>query len=434
MHAPNKSDVIRVSAPRVTRRLLSGSDVRGPIKEGLDLTLGDHAIINHALVLKSNGADTLLLTDNNIAAMTAEEFGLSAMFLPENWLKDPEPDDSAKEMAKRDAEISRLKAAEPVLELRFFDARDKPINRLVAKIPRYLPVPPSEVERLMRHVAELAPAAEVQPAMVGRSLQTLKSPPTELSGLDRLIFESSHALRPVTTADIKKYHEDHAAWLQSVRRRIVEFHSELNRRREWPLASLLAQNTGTRPAQDVLVEIEANGNFEVGGTDKSEQFISKSSWVELQMPPTVPKVRPYENPAFDHTHLYNDALSEKMDVARQLLHSPPRSDDSFYWRNGRINPVAIMALECKTWRHARPKEAFGFRIWADDTVPVSGLIVGRVSAGNLSRAAEARLPVRIGFEDNSSVQLAEQLVDDLERRLVRRSQPNRQFAPFKGSH
>ena len=77
-----------------------------------------------------------------------------------------------------------------------------------------------------------------------------------------------------------------------------------------------------------------------------------------------------------------------------------------------------MALECKTWRHGREEEDFPFRIWADDSADVRGLIVGRISASNVREPLDKNLPLRINFEDWECLPMAESLVDDFERRLA----------------
>ncbi len=92
-----------------------------------------------------------------------------------------------------------------------------------------------------------------------------------------------------------------------------------------------------------------------------------------------------------------------------------RQDDAFYWREGKRSPVDTLSLECKTWRHGRDEKPFRFRIWGDDAADISGVVTARVSAGNLLKPVEARLPVRIRFEDGNSLRLVEQLVEMFER-------------------
>lgn len=92
-----------------------------------------------------------------------------------------------------------------------------------------------------------------------------------------------------------------------------------------------------------------------------------------------------------------------------------RKDDAFYWRDGKRSPVDTLSLECKVWRHGREEKPFRFRIWGNDAEDISGFVTARVSAGNLLKPVEVRLPVRIRFQDGDSLRLVEQLVEMFER-------------------
>ena len=158
-----RAELLRETGPRVMLRLASAMPNQAKVREEIDLTHDDQAIINQALASLDSGDDVVLLTDDNFAAMTAEHFGLPVRMLPGHWLKEPEADDDVKELARKDAEIARLKAAEPMLQPRFVDQSGTQIERLDVTMKRYLPVPPDDVDRLVDRVTALAPMAELTP-------------------------------------------------------------------------------------------------------------------------------------------------------------------------------------------------------------------------------------------------------------------------------
>ncbi|MFW2853260.1 PIN domain-containing protein [Sphingomonas sp. TX0543] len=418
MSSAEKSEVLVESNPRVMLRLAPGKTNLAPQRQGLDIGHDDQAIIDQALARLDQDEDVVLLTGDNFAALAADEFGLPARLMPDHWLKEPEKDDSARELARRDAEIARLKATEPKLEHRFIHADGSEIERLEVTMKRYQPVTPEEVDRLVARVAALAPMAAVTPLAAAKYAK----PQATGRGFDLSeISYPSLGMTPVTQADVEKYESDYREWLAGVRNIFAGFHAEWNRRREWPRAIFCATNTGSRPANDVLVEVEASGDFELSGYRQEgddDKGPKRGNWLKLSLPPTPPKPMPRSVGMLAHDWLGRDPSA----LSRPYLPTMPprRDDDAFYWREGRSDPTKVLSLECKAWRHGRDEEEFSFRVWASDQGEVRGLITARVNASNLSAPAERRLPLRITFEDHECLTMAESLVDDFAIRLGRR--------------
>jgi hypothetical protein len=425
MASAARAELLREHGPRVMLRLAAGAPNQGKVREEIDLSHDDQAIINQALASLDAGAEVVLLTDDNFAAMTAEHFGLPVRMLPAHWLKEPEADDSAKELARKDAEITRLKAAEPMLALRFVDQSGTQIDRLEVTMKRYLPVSSDDVDRLVKRVIALAPMAELTPTQ----LKKAPEPRSPGEGFDiSSIAYPDDGMMPLTRMTIDKYEDDYRKWVSGVRSKIAGFHAEWNRRRDWPQAVFGVRNTGTRPASDVLVEVAASGNFKLSGPGKvnDERGDKGARWLELALPPEPPRRKSrgeilMASGIFDHDPLAHMPRAPFFPTAANTR----RDDDAFYWREGRSEAVSTMALECKTWRHGREEEEFPFRIWADDSADVRGLIVGRISGSNIREPLDKHLPLRITFEDRECLSMAETLVEDFERRLARNSRIRR---------
>lgn len=418
MRTIDKSETLREANPRVTLRLAVGKPNKTAVREGIDLSHDDQAIINEALARLDVGDHAVLLTDDNFAAMTAEHFGLPVQLLPGHWLKEAEPDDSTREIAKRDTEIARLKAAEPALQLRFANNAGAEIDRLDAVMKRYQPVSPSDVDRLVERVAAIAPMVEVKPATAVKAAQ----PRPSAQGFDiASIAYSSLGMMPVTQAAIDKYEANYRSWISGIRSKLAAFHNEWNRRRDWPQAVFFAANVGLRPAEDVLVEIAVSGDFKMSGVqqgDDDDVTLKPDNWLQLPLPPAPPRLRSRAEELMTTGFLSHDTLPL---LTRPHFPTMPlrRNDDDFYWRRGKADPTDTMSLECKSWRHGRDEEDFAFRVWAGDKKDVQGLIVGRISASNISEPLEKRLPLRIAFNDRECLTMAETLVDEFEKRVVR---------------
>ena len=418
MAAPDRSDVLRAADPVVRRRLSRDATGGAAVRSGLDLTHDDQTIINQALARLDTGDDVILLTDDTFAAMTAEDFSLPVRILPAHWLKPPEGDETAKEVTRLQTENARLKATQPVPKLRFVDEHDKPIDRLDLVMKRYPVVADREIERLLARVLAAAPMANLSlTAAAARDPDYLEpaNGPSLIASAMREVMKDH--MQPVTKAHIDAYAKAYKAWRSEVRAKLVGFGDEWNRRRDWPRAKLFALNAGSCPAENMLVEIAASGAFQVSGYPKDEDDGDANSKPSLNLSLPEPPVPPRAKHRM--AEFLKTFADQEIPVIRPFRSigdlSNHRQDDAFYWRDGRRSPVDTLSLECKTWRHGRDEKPFRFRIWGDDAQDISGVVTARVSAANLSKSVEARLPVRIRFEDGDSLRLVTQLVEIFER-------------------
>lgn len=237
-----------------------------PAGPGLDLSHDDQAIINQALARLEAGDDVILLTDDTFAAMTAEDFSPPVRMLPVHWLRPPEGDETTKEVSRLQSEKARLKATQPVPKLRFVDEHEVPIDRLEFVTKRYWPVADHEIERLMKRVLAAAPMADLSLAAAAARDPDHLEPATGPSFIASAMREvMKDQMQPITKVDIDAYAKAYREWTAAVWAKLVGFGDEWNRRRDWPRIKLLAVNAGNCPAEDMLIEIEASGAFQVSG-------------------------------------------------------------------------------------------------------------------------------------------------------------------------
>lgn len=413
MAATAMSEVLR-EEPHVTLRLDPGVPNFKPMREGLVLTDGDQAIINQILLARDGGVEAHLLTNDNIAAFTAGGYGVPVLRVPEHWLRAPEADELEKELRKRDAEITRLRAAEPKLRLQFVDNLGNRIERLEMTLKRYLPVPETEVKRLVEAVREAAPMSKVSTSPEDEAPVPVPGP----FDMSRLGFGG--IVSWPTQEDIEHYEAAYESWIGHVRAKFLRFHDEWNARRQWPVGALIGENEGTRAAEFALIELEAQGSFQLTGVTNEEEAAGRrkasDDWLSLPSRPTPPRPKTSYEQLIEK--IPKVTLGDPIDLPFPhigALTRKPRDEDRFYWKLDRNEPSTVLALSCQQWRHRRDPEAFGFLIHGSDEAKISGLITGRASATNLTEAVEVSLPVRVRFEDVETTELAWRLVDDLRR-------------------
>ena len=189
--------------------------------------------------------------------------------------------------------------------------------------------------------------------------------------------------------------------------------------------AFLAENSGTRPAADALVMIEARGGFEIRpppfeDTDEDREGEDDASGSlesgALRPPPVAPRGR-WKNTVGGQPgdvlralDLFGRSLQDISGIAYpdpDILSRPlafpslnrpdPRDPNAFYYKPGRpAEPQASFSLECAQWRHDNEAEPFIGEIHVPtDRDAAEGLLVCRIQAANLSKSVSCRIPVRI---------------------------------------
>lgn len=428
INAVGRQAQIRESGPAVSKRVELGS-VTEVLNAALRLDHADQALINYALYLKQNGADVLLLTDDTICGTTAQGVGLATHFLPDHWLREPEADENGKENARLKAEIQRLRTAEPQVELCFRDLENKPLTRFQTTVTRWPALSEAELEELMADVRRRCPQAASFERRQPRATDPLGG---AFAAIERLSQMSRFDLgyEPATEEEIERYKaHDYPNWLNSVRKMLESLHLTLEERRNWPMIVAVARNEGTRPATEALLRIRARGALSIlnkesndeEGDDDEESNGKAPDRLELPLPPAPPRGR--VKTIGDVFGAYGVGLGLGADLfgasrpLRLSMLAPPkrRESDVFYWRTGKQDWVEVMELECASWRHGQDEITFSLKVRPNNTDDTSGVIELSVHAHNISDPLLERLPIRIAFEDGSTIDEARALVDMLGR-------------------
>ena len=417
--------VVRKTGPHTVKRV-ELRQVTEAVHDGLRLDHADQALINYALHLMADGHDVLLLTDDTICGTTAQGMGLPVHFLPEHWLREAEPNESAKENAKLKAEVKRLQSAEPRVSVAFYDTGGSPIETLEASVPRWPALTGAEIDALMAEIQRLCPPAEsftLPPPRASAVLSAIAAT-NRFRHLAALHPRTVH--EPATEEEIERYKsQEYPDWLAAIRRELEDLHRRLDARTQWPAVLAVATNEGTRPAQETLLAISASGAFtlsdeDAGGDEGDDEngHGKDGPKLELSLPPTPPRGHTKTIDTLGFVRAMSDNAIAR--IHREPLHIPtftspkPRRSDAFYWRCGRDSWVELMELECASWRHGQEGMTFKLGIRPDTMDDhLSGAIEVCIHAANLSDPMLARLPVRIAIENGSTVREAEALIERL---------------------
>lgn len=354
-----------------------------------------------------------MLTDDTICGATALEVGLPTLLLPEHWLRDPEPDDGARENAKLQAEIRRLAATEPKVVLGFRDAVGQSLERLDVSIARWPTLIGDEIDELMEEVQKRCPPASSFERPAPRATDQLFN--LASSG----VFGTRSVYQPATDQEIDLYRTSaYPEWLASVRKSLNSVHDKLTARTEWPSVRAIASNTGTRPASEVLMCIRAQGSFAIFDDEVSSKGREEApEGFSLELPPAPPRGKTRVVDALGvYRNLGGDihgAAYSLPTIPPHLTPLPPKRSDTFYWREGQHDWTQFMELECSSWRHGQQEISFLLKIKPNQRTDFTGAIELSVHANNIADPLRSRLPIRISFVDGATANEARVLVNQL---------------------
>ncbi len=324
--------------------------------------------------------------------------------------------------------INRLTAAEPKVLLSFRDDAGEPLARLEAAITRWPALSESEIDALMSEVEQRCPpATSFERPASGATDQLLGS----ATGLTRTLaaFQPRLVYEPATEEAIERYKKsDYPSWLDSIRAALGSLHEKLKARTKWPTALAIASNAGTRPATDVLLSIRARGAFAIidasaerdqdDDVEDADQAAQVPEYFALPLPPAPPRggMRTVD-PMSLYPGLTDHVLgtAHLLPIAPRFTPLPPRRSDAFYWRRGQRDWVYLIELECASWRHSQEDVVFLLKVRPDESSDVAGIIELSVHANNISDPPLTQLPIRIAFDDGSTIEEARALVEQLSR-------------------
>ena len=461
-----KSEVLekelRKSEPRVSFRLAPVIRPDPNLADVLDYDTNDDRIVGivSTMVKDNETGSVCFLTDDSVAASTAQSVGVPFRFIPEAWKRPPEQTTEAKRIKELEKDLATYRAQEPSIVLESF-AGEMIGTSVVRRVA--LPLRSDQVETL---VGQLRTDHPIQNDFVFPKSEQWNDG-TEVT---------YQAPAPEVVKEYKT--EAYPGWLSNCRSIIEKLH-EGRIQMESPLRLTWGvTNEGTRPAAHVRVTFVAEGNvrlrrlpttdLEDGDDGDKNEESDWSALPQLPPPPKAPQVqRIVKRPAVatrkpedaraslagpwvgdldrmisagsafsdltraaaamgrHHEVLSRSAsvLADKPEVfatARSLdviphfeTPLPPKHDkEAFYYDDWPSNePVESGALTCDLYRHQNGEELFELEVVFPQEGDIRGAVVCTVHAENLTEPVSLRTPVGRLIEEYSLFELAQAMVE-----------------------
>ena len=408
--------VINDSAPTV-KLMLEGLGQPSPeLKEVLNYSKTDDQIVGclHRFRHENPDVDARLLSHDRGPMMAARSLGLPRVPIKESWLLPSEPNEAEREINRLLKQVAQLEKEEPSFDVQLIGDNKQKSENLEVEYEVFEPLSEQEVNALVQRIAENLPVAT----------DFSKSPlPRKDNSTTVGIFHLP------TDREIAKYkQQDYPEWLEKCRAALSNIHTDLQREAGPPEFSLSISNEGTRPGKDTLVNIIAEGKFEISpppfGSASEGAFEEGPS---LQYPPQPPRGRWGSQGDSGRTPRTlristrdRGPLHSLQSTTRALypISSPsitPSDPNTVYFRHERPDlPDKIITLECPQWRHGMDSVIFQGDLHFDLALEsVRGLLICEVHAENLSSHVREQFPVRITTRKSASTDPARNLVQKL---------------------
>ena len=396
---------IRASEPRVTLSLSDmnfGSETYGT----LDLNNLDDQLVAIAKRLADRFDDgSVHLFSNDTRPMRkAIGVGLKFLAIPEEWRRAEEQTDEEQEKSRLADENKRLRSQEPILEI-----SSAPPKAMELTLPIYAPLSDDEIDKVMDRLLKR------NPKETNFARDKSNDPKTALFG-GLTLGITQYEFKEAALEDVEAYLEvDYPQWETSCREKLQEAHIHLAApAHKFPLDFLLS-NTGTRPANDVLLTISAKGALLVmppayRGEDEGE---NTSLPVALDFPsaPKAPqgKWKQLRTSMFGILASHDPvsfAHAGHLGLNRIPYAPPPANPNLFYYVDRPNTYLNAFALTCAQFRHAGEPEDFECMCFVDgraeDLDGKSAIVEIMVEASNLTDPVKQKLIVRFRAKQEST--------------------------------
>ena len=335
-------------------RLYEATEIR-PSPGLLDYETSDERIVGcaHAYRMAHPDRDVRFLTHDAGAMATARNADVPLVMVPDDWRGDPQPSPAERRAAELKAEVTRLQQTEPQFDIRFLSSAGEEVNEITGS------------------------------TLAARSLAE--------SEVSQLIIKLRSSVRRSRTRD----------WLKSCEEVLRNLHTSIQHQSERPFVTIEVTNGGNRPAEDALIEIVGHGPLLLGVPLDDDDKLRKRYRREPIRLPSLPKLT--------DSSLYHPYIPGRL-AARDR-----GADDrnAFYYKPVRPpEPVPVIALECRQWRHGFGSQDFAVEIYVDSELPtIEGSIECRIHAKNLPDPAEAFIKVSLEAQAVDIAERAAQVVE-----------------------
>lgn len=385
------------------------------LADELDYNERDDQLVGTAAGFKQHYPDfeVRLLTNDTGPMASARLVGLAYQIVPDNWVLQPEPDESDKKSKQLQAELEKYKQSEP----RFIINADTQL--LNTTTIAYHPLSDGEVQTLLERLATLYP-----------KIQNFSATAMQLHEIQRNeIFTRITGMMKEYTApsdeEVEEYFEAYDKWQTDCELKLHRIPKLLTAISNWPRLEINVSNQGSRPAEDALIIIEVDGPFHIMVALPGESLDDVS--ILKDMKPMLPSVPQTPAGKWEDVSAIGRlaATLNNLKLHSQIVDIPPLAarwnrsieaidPNKFYFKEGRSGaPLKRIEITCKQWRHAQQSDIFNLMLICPDTYggQLSGRLNISVHASNLTAPSELNVPIRVVVEFGSCYSKAEKLIE-----------------------
>lgn len=384
--------------PRVVMRLAPPLAPGRSWPASLDPSIADDRIIEETLALGDLlGEIPRLLTHDTNAILTARAAGLAEHLVPDHWLLGPEPDERDKKLAKLTERVQALETQAPVVNLRMLDNTGAAKDRVELTWRRYPALSADATDAIVGEAVLAHPMATEFPTAPPKSA-------TSLAALGMSFNELLGRWEPPSASEIAQYRDQaYPKWKEDLRRWLQRLPGLLCAREERQEVLLEIANTGHRPAENLVLEIEARGPLVMLPPLVEEDNENEEGKLDAPKPPPAPRGRHVSIASIiaEQTAIVAGAGGKGRYADLHLSQiSRPRERDphAFYHHDGRPNwQSRHWRLDCAEFRHQVDAKTIAIRLApeVEQLQEVRGSINLTATARNLPRPATLVVPVTI---------------------------------------
>lgn len=374
--------IIRESNPRVTLRL--GHRLKPDPSLELDYADADDALVGiaHGFAKANPELQVALLTQDTGVQASAVFTQTLHFRIPDAWLLQPEETKAEKDLRAAQAELSRLRSATPNILAECIDGDGQPVRTIEVEFGRIKPLTDSQIDDLARFAKDKFPLQTFGRAYVA-------SPHVQSLGMEvrRLAGELP------SQSQISEYSEAYSVWVGELREALKKIHLLCRQERGLPVIRFRGENRGSRPAENVLVEMVANGHFGVGRHEPLEPAQLEKE-IERTLPP--PPAAPSGGLIGRLAGFHNLLSARGRDFDLPSLVAGRRDDpDAFYFKGDYQAPVERLVREAGRWRHGVEPRMFPCVIQPMQDDSASGSVEFCIHASNMTEPFKLVVPIKI---------------------------------------
>jgi len=233
----------------------------------LDLTFADERIVEEALAasLAQFDGKLTLLSQDMVPLESAQEVGLSAMPIPDEWLLDPEPNEQIDELRRLKSRVTALEGLAPNLSIGLENDHDY-------------------VEAVLDYFPPLSTAFVSSAVAAIRRAHSRHDPQHDDPRVSVAAAYASMTMA-ASASQWGRYSSEYAKWLEDIEERLGRFHHFLNYNAAGHRITWRITNTGASGAERVVVDIDAHGDFYFDNLEKKRVMVAE----KFSLPPKPPQ-------------------------------------------------------------------------------------------------------------------------------------------------